>query len=305
MTGRQAVGLGVLAALWGASYLFIKLALEDLSPLGIVFVRTALAALVLLPLAARRGALGGLREVAVLVVALAVVQVAGPFVLISYGEQEIPSALAGILVASAPIFTAALAVLVDPSESAHGGRLVGIVVGIVGVTLLLGLDLSSTRSAFLGGTMVLLAGLGYAVGSLLLKLRLAGRQPIGIAALTMSASAALALPGALLTAPNALPGVRASLALLALGVGGTGLAFFIYFTLIDQVGPGRASVVAYVAPAFAVAYGVGFLDERITAGTVAGLGLILAGSWLGVGGRAPERTTGAPVAVRAARRGGA
>lgn len=300
MVRRQWLLLGLLAALWGASYLFIEVALEDVAPLGIVFARTALAALVLVPIAARQGALRGLRGLAGPLALLAVVQVAGPFVLISTGQESIPSGLAGILVASAPIFTAALAVVVDPAEGAHGARLAGIVVGLVGVALLLGVDLSGSRSALLGGLMVLGAGLGYAVGSLFLKLRLAGRPPVGIAAGTMVLSAALTLPGAVLSAPDHLPSAQAALALAALGAGGTGLAFLIYFTLIAEVGPGRASVVAYVAPAFAVLYGVTLLDEPVTAGTLGGLALILGGSWLAVGkgagrARAPWRRTRATV----------
>ena len=140
-----------LAAFWGASYLFIELGLEDLSPAMIVFLRTALAALVLLPFALRSDALAGLRERLGALALLALVQVAGPFILISAGQQEIASSLAGILVASAPIFTALLAVWVDHEERSHGVALVGVLLGMAGVALLLGVDTGGGSAALIGG----------------------------------------------------------------------------------------------------------------------------------------------------------
>src|SRR4051794_25847215 len=154
---RAWIQMSVLAALWGASYMFIKVAIDDVSPIIVVWVRLVLAALVLLPTAPRRGALRGLRPHLPVVALLSVVQVAAPFLLISFGEKHIASSLAGILVASAPIFTALLAFRVDREEMATGWRLVGILVGIVGVALLFGVDLSGDSAALLGGLMVLLA----------------------------------------------------------------------------------------------------------------------------------------------------
>lgn len=289
MSTRQWALLLLLAALWGASYLFIKVALGAVSPATIVFVRTTLAAAVLLPIAARRDALRGLRSSASGVLALAVVQVAGPFLLISYGELSISSALAGILVSSAPIFTALIAVFADEEERSGGARLAGVFVGIAGVAVLLGIDVGGEAGALLGALAVLLAGAGYAVGGFVIKRRFAAAQPVGLAAATMSVSAILLVPLAALTAPDAVPGIAATASLLALGVGGTGLAFLIFYTLIGEAGPARASVVAYVAPGFAVVYGVVLLGERVTLGTFAGLALILAGSWMAAGGGLPGR----------------
>jgi drug/metabolite transporter (DMT)-like permease len=279
--------MGLLAALWGASYLFIKIALGDLSVGWIVCARTGLGAAVLLSIAARRRALPALRGHLPALVVLALVQVVGPFLLITLGEEHIASSLAGILVSSAPIFTAILAVWVDQQERSHGWALVGILVGIVGVALLFGVDLSGSSAALLGGLMVLVASFGYAVGALWLKHRLRGLPPVATAGSTMAISALVTLPLALATMPAHLPGLGTMAALLVLGMGGTGIAFLLYYTLIADVGPARASIVAYIAPGFAVVYGVALRGERFGPGTALGLLLILAGSWLGAEGRPP------------------
>jgi drug/metabolite transporter (DMT)-like permease len=292
MSRRSWILLGLLASLWGASYLFIKLALEDLSPAMVVFARTALAALVMLPVAIGRDALRGLRSRLTAVGVLASIQIAAPFMLISIGEQEISSSLTGILVASAPIFTALLAIWVDHEERSHGLSLVGIAIGIAGVVLLLGLDVGGSGAALVGGLLVVLAALGYAVGGFYLKRRLADLQPVGVVTAAMVASAALVAPFAIVSAPSAVPGLQASASIVALGVLGTGVAFVIFYTLIGTVGPAKASLVAYVAPGFAVIYGVTLLDERFTGATLAGLALILAGSWLAAEGRLPRRRPG-------------
>jgi drug/metabolite transporter (DMT)-like permease len=279
----------LLASIWGASYMFIKIGLRDLSAPMIACVRIALAALVLVPVAASQRALGTIHGRAGTVALIGAVQVAGPFLLIGLGEQEISSALAGILVATAPIFTAVLAIWVDHEERSEGVRLVGIVLGIAGVVALFGVDLSGSGSAVLGGLAVVLAGLGYAVGGFLVKHRLADAPPIGIAAWVMVASTIWLLPAALLTAPQSVPALGPLAAVATLGVLGTGAAFAIFYTLIGRVGPARSFIVAYLAPGFAVAYGAVLLGEQITAATVAGLALILAGSWLAVEGSIPWR----------------
>jgi drug/metabolite transporter (DMT)-like permease len=273
--------------------MFIKIGLRDFSPSMVAFVRLALAALVLVAIAASQNALGGMRGRAGTIVLVGAVQAAGPFLLIALGEQEISSALAGILVATAPIFTAILAIWVDHEERSEGARLVGIVMGIGGVVALFGVDLSGSGSAVLGGLAVVLAGLGYAIGGFLVKHRLTGAPPIGVAAWVMVASTILLLPAAALTAPDSAPGLGPLAAVATLGVLGTGIAFAIFYTLIGTVGPARSFIVAYLAPGFAVAYGALLLGEEIGAATVAGLALILAGSWLAVEGARGLRRGGA------------
>ena len=296
MERRAVVMLLVLAALWGSSYMFIKIGLDDgLSPAMVVFTRTLLGALALLPFALRRHAFRGIRPLLPLAVLLAGVQVAGPFVLISAGEQHISSGLAGILVASAPIVTALLAPVFDTSERSSGSALAGIGIGILGVGLIFGVDLGDTGTALGGGLMVLAASAGYAVGGFIVKKSFSALDAIGVVTTTMALSALLSLPVAAATHPAAMPGGGTLGAMLALGVGGTGIAFAIFYTLISQIGPARASLVAYVAPGFAVFYGVVLQGEDLTLTTVLGLVLIVGGSWLA--GRRGRRL--APVSSKA------
>ena len=294
MDRRSWLQLLLLGAIWGSSYLFIEIGLRDLSPSMVAWVRIALAALVLLPIAASQGALAGIRSRAGWLVLVGAFQVVGPFVLISAGQEEISSSLAGILVASAPLFTAMLAIWVDHEERSHGLRLGGLLVGFGGVALLLGVDLGGSGSALLGGLAVVLASLGYAVGGFLVKHRLAGVPALGMSAAVMAASTILLAPAALLTAPDAAPGLGPAAAVAVLGVLGTGAAFVIFYGLIASVGPARAFLVSYIAPGFAVLYGALLLSEEVTIATIAGLGLILAGSWLAAGGRLPGRAALTP-----------
>lgn len=177
----------------------------------------------------------------------------------------------------------------------------GLAVGMLGVALLFGVDLGGDRAAVLGGLMVLVAGLCYALGAIEIKRRMAGVDPSATAAATMATSALLTLPAALLTLPDG-AGADSVGALLALGVLGTGLAFLVFYTLIAELGASRASLVAYLAPGFAVAYGVVALGEPVGPATIAGLVLVLAGSYVAAGGRVsrsgPSRST-APAPARA------
>ncbi len=275
-----------LAALWGASYMFIKIALDDGVPAPvIVWVRITLGALALCLMA--RGALGKLRGNWRPLSVVGLVQVAGPFLLITYGQRWIPSSLAAILVASAPIFVALMAPVIDRADVVGGWGIGGIVTGILGVALLFGVDLSGDGKLALGGAMVLVAGAGYAFGAILVRRDLGAAPPVAVAAGTMMVASILTLPTAVAGASAGDATLGTAAALLVLGVGGTGVAFYIFYALIADVGASRASVVAYLAPGFAVTYGALFLGETITATTIAGLGLILAGSWIAAEGRPP------------------
>jgi drug/metabolite transporter (DMT)-like permease len=287
--------LTATAALWGASYMFIKVALEDFSEGAIVCIRTALGAALLLSIAAHRRVLGDLRGRVRWVAIIAFIQVVGPFLLITYGENHISTSLTAILISSVPIFTALLAQGFDHAERSQGWALVGVAIGIVGVALLFGVDLSGSSDELLGGGMMLLAALGYAISWLLVKHKLAGAAPVTVAGGTMVVAALATLPLLVAAPPAGTPGLDAIGSLLALGAGGTGAAFVLYYTLIARIGPARASMVGYVAPAFSIFYGVVLLDEALTAGAIGGLLLILAGSWLGAEGRLPWQPRPVPV----------
>ena len=302
MTRRTWILMWALALLWGASYLFIKVALEDMHPVFLVWSRLVLAAAVLIPLAARAGALRGLPVRPIVV--LASIQVVAPFLLITFGEERVASSLTGILVASAPIFTALLGMAGFGSDRVSGWSFAGILIGVAGVAMLFGVDLTSSAHALVGGLMILVASFGYAVGAIYLRTRLRGVPSIGVAAGSMSASALILTVPAAFAVPAAAPDLEGLGSILALGVGGTGIAFAIFYKLISEVGAAKASIVAYLAPGFALAYGASLLGEPVTLGAVIGLALILAGSWTAAEGRPPRaghrraRDATAPVPAR-------
>ena len=276
------------AAVWGSSYMFIKVALGDFSEGAIVCLRTALGALLLLSFAASRGVLGDIRPRVRWMLVIAFVQVVVPFLLITYGENHISSSLTAILISSVPIYTALLAMRFDHAERSQGWALVGVVIGIVGVVMLFGVDLSGSADELTGGAMMLGAALCYAISWLLVKHKMAGAAPEAVAGGTMFVAAVVTAPLLVASPPAVTPGFDSVASLVALGVGGTGIAFVLFYTLIAEIGPARAAMVSYVAPAFSIVYGVVLLGESLTVASIAGLGLILAGSWLGAQGRLPR-----------------
>lgn len=291
--GRWILLLLVVSALWGSSFMLIKVALEDVGPGFIAVSRVSLGALVLLPVALARGALSlGVRRLAVLGL-VGVIQIDVPFLLVATGEQDVTSSLAGILLASGPIFTVVLAALFVPAERLHAGAIGGLGIGLCGVVVLLSGDVGGDN-VVRGAAVVILACLGYAAGPLIVRQHLAGVQPLGVAAGIIGLGALALLPVLPAVWPSGNPGATTLGALAVLGIAGTGIAFLLYFVLVSELGASRASVVGYIAPGFSVIYGVGLLGEPLTAGIVAGLALMLAGSWLAArppGGRAPAAIT--------------
>jgi drug/metabolite transporter (DMT)-like permease len=280
MTRRAWVLFAAVSLLWGVPYLLIKVAVEELPPVTVVFTRVFLAALVLWPVAARSRAFRGLRALAPQLVLVSLLEITVPFLLISIGEQHITSSLTGLLIASLPLFVALLALRFDSAERVAGVRLLGLLLGIGGVAALLGVDLGGDRSALFGAAMVLLATLSYASSTLLVKRAFGSVQMLGVVTVaTMIASVVLA-PFAIVATPARMPSLHVSLALLALGVLCTAAALTLFFTLIVEAGPSRASVITYVNPAIAVALGVIVLGEPLTLAIIGGFVLIMAGSWL-------------------------
>jgi drug/metabolite transporter (DMT)-like permease len=277
-----------ISFLWGLPYLFIKVAVRELDPAVIVLGRVAIAAAVLVPLATARGAFVHLRGRWRPLILLAVIEMAAPFLLIAYGEQHITSSLAGLLIAADPLFIALLALRLDPSERVDSPRLLGLVVGIVGVVALLGLDVGGDALGLLGAGMVLAAALCYAGGALLIKRSFSDIPQLGAIAAGLALATLMVAPLALLRLPAHAPTPPVAAAVLALGLLCTALGFLTYFKLIAVAGASRASVITYVNPAIAVALGVLVLAEPLSLATLGGFALVLIGCWLSTGGGPPR-----------------
>jgi drug/metabolite transporter (DMT)-like permease len=280
MTRRAWLLFAAVSLLWGVPYLFIKVAVAEVPPVTVVFVRVALAAALLAPVTARRGTLRGLRGRLPQLAVLSLTEITVPFLLISMGEQRITSSLAGLLIAAMPLFVALLALRFDPAERVTGTRLLGLLVGIGGVAALLGIDLGGDLEQVVGGAMVLLATLCYATSTLLVKRFFSDVPMLGVVTVATAISGLLLAPFALALTPARMPSPEVILSLVALGVLCTAAALLTYFALIVEAGPARAAVITYMNPAVAVALGVAVLGEPLTAAIVAGFALILAGSWL-------------------------
>jgi drug/metabolite transporter (DMT)-like permease len=292
LSPRGWIAFAAVSVLWGIPYLFIKLAIDHgATPSSIAFLRVALAAALLLPLAARAGALRGLGSRLRPLVAFALVEIAIPFPLIAFGERHVSSSLTAILIATVPLTVALLAIRVDQSERVDGARLGGLLVGLVGVVLLLGVDVAGDADEVLGAAAILVAVVGYSAGPLIVKRSLSDVDPLGPVAIALVISGVMLAPFAALDAPAGPVDATAWWSIAALGVLCTAAAFVLDFILIAEVGASRATVITYVNPIVAVALGVAVLDESITFAAVAGLLLILAGSWLATGGGPPRGLT--------------
>jgi drug/metabolite transporter (DMT)-like permease len=288
MSARAWTAFATVSTLWGIPYLFIKIAVDDgVPPAFLAFVRVALGAAVLMALAWRAGALATLRGRWRWLAVYAVFEIAVPFPLIAAGEQRVASSLAAIIIASVPLFVALLALRFDRAERATGARLVGLVMGLAGVVALVGIDVAGSGDELIGAGAILLAAVGYAAGPMVFKRKLADLDPRAAMGASLVIAALVLAPLAALDPPSAMPSATALLALAILGVFCTAAAFVFFGALIAEVGPGRALVITYVAPVVAVTLGVTVLGERPGAGAVAGLLLILAGSWLSTDGRVP------------------
>ncbi len=297
MSARAWVLFAVVSVVWGTPYFFIKIAVRELDPTVIVFARTALCAVVLLPLAIRRGLLGPVLRRWRAVLLLTAIEIIMPFLLITYGEQQVSSSLAGLLIAALPLVVALFATRIDASERPTGLRLFGMLVGLAGVGLVLGFDLGGGPAQLLGALMILGAVLCYAGGTFVLKLGLADVSTIGVVTVATALAAVILAPLAIRDLPAVAPSPTVWLSLLALGLLGTAVGFLAYFALIAATGPGRATVITYLNPAVAVTLGVTLLGEPFTATVVAGFLLIIAGSWLSTGGTLPPRLLAVPGAV--------
>ncbi|HXJ30652.1 MAG TPA: DMT family transporter [Gemmatimonadales bacterium] len=289
MTVRAWLLFAASSLIWGVPYLFIKIAVDDgVSPTFLAWARVALAAVLLVPFALRRGALHGLVRRGPAILAYTATEIAIPFVLIPIGERYITSALTAILIATMPLLVAAISLRVSPADRPGAARVLGLVIGLAGVVALLGIDVAGKREELWGALIVLLATLCYAVAPLIVSRRLVDLDPIGPVAASLTLAAIVLLPFALTSAPRTMPPPGALGAIVVLGALCTAAGLVVFFSLIAAAGPTRASVITYVNPLVAVVAGVLALGEQVGVMSVAGLALILGGSWLSTGGRDPH-----------------
>src|SRR5580765_9065010 len=284
MNRRYLPMLVLLALIWGSSFMFIKIAVRELDPATLVFGRLTVAALVLglvVLIANSRGETrADLRANWVWLVVVALVNTAIPFWLLSWGETRIDSGLASIIQASVPIFNALIAFVAFREVRVTGIRLVGVGVGFLAVALLVG---AQPEGKVLGALAVVGMAFCYGLGGLLTGRYLKPAQPVVVSFASTAIATLVWLPVGIAQAPAHMPGWKTIGSVLALGIPGTALAYLLFFGLITGAGAAYASLVTYLIPPIALAYGAIFLGERFGASAFGGLALILAGVALGTG----------------------
>jgi drug/metabolite transporter (DMT)-like permease len=280
--------LGFLAAIWGAAFMLIEIGLRGFEPATLIAGRLGSAALALALVEAVRGrlrrTLARMRPHAGRLAVAGIVSTAAPFYLIAWGQQYVDSNVAAILNASAPLFTVLLAALAVRSERVGGVQLAGFLAGFGGVVLVVGGGPAEGGRGLLGALAVVVATVFYAVGALYVSRRLQGLSPFEVSFGLLVWATVVTVPPGLALLPGSDAGWQPSLAVLALGVVATALAFQLYFGLIAGVGASRAILVTYLVPGLALVYGILLLDEALRWTAVGGLALVLAGVAIGTGG---------------------
>ncbi len=305
MTPRQVGLLVLLSALWGGVYLLIKYALVDFSAVEVAFFQAAVGALGLFVIvsiegAEARAALGDILRRPGPALLLGTLAIAVPFMLIALGELTVPSGLAGVLISTTPMFIALFAPALDRTEEVNRRQAAGLGIGLLGVALVVGAHSIDTPGQFLGALALLGAAACGALSSFVVKRHYRDK---GIPASTTSffslgVGSLLTLPVAVITAPREIPGVQAVLAVIALGLLGTALAFMLYYSLIDQIGEGRAALANYLTPVFALFYGLLLLGEPLTVAAVIGLVLIILGAEVTLRGAGARHSGGGGARAR-------
>lgn len=280
MKWRAWAAFAALCVIWGIPYFLIKVAVVEVPPLLIAWCRVVLATAILLPLAWRRGALRSLRGHAAALCAFALAEVAIPFAVISCGEQWISSSVTGILIATVPLWVVLLARSFGVHEPLGVRRMIGLVLGFIGVVALLGFGTISGPWGWAGVACMLIAALGYAVGPLIIQRHLRDLDSVGPLAICLGIAAVLLTLPAMQVWPAHWPGVAALASLAVLGILCTAIAMLLMFYLVNHAGASRATLITYINPAVASLLGIGLLGEHLGSGGVAGFGMILAGSWL-------------------------
>jgi len=289
--------LTLLAAIWGSSYLLIKIGVRGFEPTTMILIRLVVATAILAGFLVVRGDLGGLRRAPLGAFGLGIVNGAIPFTLIAWGEKHVDSGTAAVANAGVPLFVALLAPWFATGERAAGVRLLGLLLGFGGVAWLVGLHPSGDWWFVAGTAAIVVATLSYAVGSLWGQRLVADTSGPVLATAAYVGAAVVLLPLGVAQAPHAWPGWEPVAAVLALAVFGTALAQLLWFRLLAGYGSARSTLVSYLLPAVALVYGSVFLDEPLNLAKVGGFALILLGVILAAGAlRLPRRA--APVEAR-------
>ena len=263
-----------LCIIWGIPYLLIRVAVREVSPATLVFLRTAPAALLLLPLSVRRGQLRPLLRRWHWVLAYTVAELGVPWLLLSRAEQHLSSSLSGLLIAAVPLLGAVLYRFSSAHEPLGARRLAGLFIGFAGVAALVGIDVGQVDMTSIAEVAVVV--LGYTLGPFIISRRLADLPSMAVITASLIITAVAYAPVALTHLPSRMSwDVAASVAGLAVAC--TAVAFVLFFELIREVGPARSTVITYINPAVAVLLGVTVLGEPFTVGMAVGLPLVLAG----------------------------
>jgi drug/metabolite transporter (DMT)-like permease len=282
------MAFAALSIIWGVPYFFVKLALQELSPIAIAWGRVVLGTLILLPIAWKRGALRAVLDYKAAVCAFALVEFVIPFSAISLGERWISSSLTGILIATVPLTVTLLSRFFGLHERLGPWRLMGLLLGFVGVATLLGFGTISGLPGWTGVGCMLLAVLGYAIGPLIIQRHLGDIDSFGPVAASLLVASIVLLPAASFAFPAHIPTPLVLWSIAILGAVCTALAMLLMFYLIGHAGASRASVITYINPAVATLLGVSLLKEHLESEGLAAFALILLGSWLATRGTATQ-----------------
>ena len=294
MTRRGLILFLILGVAWGLPYVFIKIADTELSPVMIVLARSAIAAVILIPIAAGRGELGSVLKHWRPLLAYSLIEIILPWFFLTTAEQRLPSSTAGLLLAAVPLASVGASVLLRNSHGFTARNWIGILVGMAGVATLVGFDVAG--SDLIAVAELAVTVVGYATAPVIVAKWMSDVPGIGLAGLSLGITAIVYAPAVAITHtwPTALPSVPVLVAVLVLALVCSALAFVLFFALIAEIGPARATSITYVNPAVAILAGAVLLGEQVTVWTVVGFVLVIAGSWL-VTRRAKQ--TSEPVAV--------
>jgi len=269
----------LVGLLWGVPYLFIKVAVEELSTPMIVFTRLMIGAALLVPLALREGSLKSALKYWRYILLYAVLEMVIPWSLITSSQRDLSSGVVALLVATVPIWATLFAHQTGDSTAAHRVRIFGIIIGLIGITLIVGIESISDFGNIKALLQILVAAASYAWAVNMITRKAPGISGIAINGIAMMISSVIFAPFAIANRPETLPSLEVTLSMLGLGVLCSGIAFWVFFVVLDEIGPARASLVVYPNTAVAVVLGIVILREPITLAILIGLPLVLVGSY--------------------------